>query len=192
MSNKKILKVMKFQGLDRVKVHFMVRCHVLSVLGWETNKNKRIIKESFLLFSRDKLILDKQVRSILFELFWLFLSHTYESSGVSFSIINSSMLVFKISKPLLPVDELPQPESQNNLILSCRKNYLLLIQYVESIIEKSCFKFFRRSRLRTSSRIYQCSEDMKICSLILAFFINLSFGIFYISYYQHFFTFNLL
>ena len=38
MSNKKILKVMKFQGLDRVKVHFMVRCHVLSVLGCETNK----------------------------------------------------------------------------------------------------------------------------------------------------------
>ena len=43
---------------------------------------KRVIKESFLLFLRDKLILHKVVRSILFELFWLllkFLNHRFLS-----------------------------------------------------------------------------------------------------------------
>ena len=54
---------------------------------------KRVIKESFLLFSRDKLILDKQVRSILFELFWLFLSLTIPLVLVFLSLV--LMLVFK-------------------------------------------------------------------------------------------------
>ena len=88
----------------------MVMCHVFSVLGCETNKKKRVIEESFLLFSRDKLIFDKHVRSILFEVFWLFLSLTI-SLVLVLSIISSSMLVFKMSKPLLPIDELQQPES---------------------------------------------------------------------------------
>ena len=70
---------------------------------------KRVIKESFLLFSRDKLILDKQVRSILFELFWLFLSLTIPLVLVFLSLV--LMLVFKISKPSLPVAELRQCES---------------------------------------------------------------------------------
>ena len=67
---------------------------------------KRVIKESFLLFSRDKLILDKQVMSILFELFWLFLSLTIPLVLVFLSLV--LMLVFKISKPSLRwfVDEM--------------------------------------------------------------------------------------
>ena len=69
---------------------------------------KRVIKESFLLFSRDKRILDNQVRSILFELYWLFLSLTIPLVLVCLSLV--LMLVFKISKPSLPVDELRQPE----------------------------------------------------------------------------------
>ena len=90
----------------------MVRCHVLSVLGCENNENKRVIKESFLLFSRDKLILDKKkldrfgssCSGYSYQI-------TYDSSGISFSIISFSMLVLKILKPLLPVDEVRQPES---------------------------------------------------------------------------------
>ena len=74
-----------------------------------TKPIKRVIKELFLLFSREKLILDKHVRSILFELFWLFLSLTIPLELVFLSIV--LMLVFKISKPSLPVDELRQPES---------------------------------------------------------------------------------
>ena len=46
-----------------------------------------MIKESFLLFSRNKLILDKQVRSILFELFQLFLSLTIPLVLVFVSIV---------------------------------------------------------------------------------------------------------
>ena len=54
----------------------MVSCHDLSVLGCEANKIERVTKELFLLFSRDRLILDKQVTTILFKLFLLFLSIT--------------------------------------------------------------------------------------------------------------------
>ena len=89
------------------------------VLGYETNKIKKVIKES-LLFSRDNLICNKQVRSILFELFLLFLLPTIPLVlvFVSFSIISSFMLFFKICKEPLPVDELRQPESKNNLAMS--------------------------------------------------------------------------
>ena len=43
----------------------MVRCHDLSVFDYETNKIKSAIKESLFLFSRDKLILNKQVKVVL-------------------------------------------------------------------------------------------------------------------------------
>ena len=67
---------------------------------------KRVIKESFLLFSRDKLILDEQVRYILFELLWLFLLLKIPLVLVFLSLV--LMLVFKISKPSLRwfVDEM--------------------------------------------------------------------------------------
>ena len=72
---------------------------------------KRVIKESFLLFSRDKLILDEQVRYILFELLWLFLLLKIPLVLVFLSLV--LMLVFKISKSSLRwfVDEMWQPES---------------------------------------------------------------------------------
>ena len=72
---------------------------------------KRVIKESFLLFSRDKLILDEQVRYILFELLWLFLLLKIPLVLVFLSLV--LMLVFKISKSSLQwfVDEMWQPES---------------------------------------------------------------------------------
>ena len=67
---------------------------------------KRVIKESFLLFSRDKLILDEQVRYILFELLWLFLLLKIPLVLVFLSLV--LMLVFKISKSSLRwfVDEI--------------------------------------------------------------------------------------
>ena len=67
---------------------------------------KRVIKESFLLFSRDKLILDEQVRYILFELLWLFLLLKIPLVLVFLSLV--LMLVFKISKSSLRwfVDEM--------------------------------------------------------------------------------------
>ena len=58
---------------------------------------KSEIKELLLLFSKDKLILDKQVRFILFELFWLFLSLTNPLVLVFLPLV--LMLVFKIPKP---------------------------------------------------------------------------------------------
>ena len=67
---------------------------------------KKVIKESFLLFSRDKLILDEQVRYILFELLWLFLLLKIPLVLVFLSLV--LMLVFKISKSSLRwfVDEM--------------------------------------------------------------------------------------
>ena len=67
---------------------------------------KRVIKESLLLFSRDKLILDEQVRYILFELLWLFLLLKIPLVLVFLSLV--LMLVFKISKSSLRwfVDEM--------------------------------------------------------------------------------------
>lgn len=59
----------------------------ISVLGYETNTIKRAIKESLILFLRDKLVLHKQVRSILFELFQLFLSPTIPLVLVSLSSV---------------------------------------------------------------------------------------------------------
>ena len=47
----------------------MVQNRDLSFLSYKTNKIKRMIKESLLLFSRDKPILIKQVRLILCGLF---------------------------------------------------------------------------------------------------------------------------
>ena len=52
-----------------IKFDFMVRCPDLSVLGYETNEIKRVIKELLLLFSRNNVILNKQIKSILIELF---------------------------------------------------------------------------------------------------------------------------
>ena len=98
------------QNSKAIKVDFMVRCPDLLVLGYETNEIKQVIKESLLLFSRNNVILNKQVKSILIELF-LGIFITYDSSGVSFSITCSSMLVFKICKASLPVDELRQNKS---------------------------------------------------------------------------------
>ena len=85
------------QNSKTIRVDFMVRCPDLSVLGYETNEIKQVIKEPLLLFSRNNVILNKQVKSILIELF-LGIFITYDSSSVSFSIICSSMLVFKICK----------------------------------------------------------------------------------------------
>ena len=44
-----------------IKVDFMVQCPYLLVLRYETNKTKRVIKESLLLFSRNNVILNTQV-----------------------------------------------------------------------------------------------------------------------------------
>ena len=55
---------------EAIKVHFMVQYHDPSVFECETKKKKkkkkkikRVIRESLLLFSRDKPFLHKQVRS---------------------------------------------------------------------------------------------------------------------------------
>ena len=58
MTNKDI-GCFKITQNKTIKIDFAVRCHGLSVVGYKTNKIKRVTKES-LLFSRDKLICNKQ------------------------------------------------------------------------------------------------------------------------------------
>ena len=73
---------------------------------------------------------------------------------------------------------------------SCLKNTTFFFQYFESIIEKSCFKFYRRSHLSTSFLIYQCSEDKKNLLFNITYFYQSIFWIF--IYFLNISIFNLL
>ena len=98
--------LLQYHAKQDYKVDLMMRCHDLLVLSYENNKIERVTKELLLLFSRDNLICNKLVRSTLFKLFLLLLLPTIPLVlvFVSFSVISSSMLVFKISKAPLSVN----------------------------------------------------------------------------------------
>ena len=61
-------------------------CNDLLVLSYKTNKTEIVIKKSLLLlFSRDKLMLNKQAGSIFLPVLVIFITHN--SSAVSFLLL---------------------------------------------------------------------------------------------------------